>query len=80
MSVLEPVDRERCQTDIKVGSPWRFGDSIRWTRCPNKPSVIVTEVKAGADGQRGAMSLCASCLTEFNKKVPPGTATVEVIV
>lgn len=39
-----------------------------WERCKAKPIVVVTEVAPGKDGQRGSMSLCASCLEVFKQK------------
>ena len=65
MSVVEPVDLNRCQTDIieKPGArdgAFRFGPvPPKMYRCPSRPEYVAVEQRPGADGQRGAMSLCA---------------------
>ena len=42
----------------------------QWGRCKAKPTVIAAEVRAGQDGRKGSMSLCASCLVVFKQKHP----------
>jgi len=66
---LVPADPARCQAQIKEGSFMTLGPR-QWGRCKAKPAVIVAEVKPGADGQRGSMSLCASCLAVFQRSWP----------
>lgn len=60
---LEPVDRERCQADIKPAySPLAIAHPPpRWGRCTNKATWYAREVKPDADGRKGAMSLCDGC-------------------
>lgn len=65
---LTPPDPERCQAEIKEGSFMTLGPRS-WHRCPNKPTVIVREAQPGPDGQRGSMSLCASCLEVMIQKL-----------
>lgn len=79
---LEPPDPKRCQAEhtadtnfMTLGGP-PVGSMVR---CSNKPTVIVRETKPGSDGQMGAMSLCAECLTVFVDKVPQGTYEFEEI-
>lgn len=74
---LEPVDYDRCQAEKPAGYTFltlggRPGDMIR---CSNRPSIVATEVKPGADGQRGSMSLCSDCFAVFQKQMPAGFAT-----
>jgi len=39
-------------------------------RCENKPTLIVTEGKAGSDGLKGSMSFCPDCFVVFQKQIP----------
>lgn len=66
---LVPADPARCQAEIKGGSFMTLGPRS-WERCKAKPTVIAAEVNAGPDGQRGSMSLCASCLAMFKQRHP----------
>lgn len=72
---LEPADKKQCQADKPNGhTPFTLGGRPGLVRCTNKPSVIATETKS-KDGQLGSMSLCVSCLIQFNKQMPKGHAT-----
>ena len=55
---LTPPDPKQCQTYSQVGAFTMGGRIGELTRCTNKPVVIATENKPGADGQIGSMSLC----------------------
>ena len=62
MAELTPPDYERCQCEIRPGhGPFRLGPRPKPARCESKPVFIAVEVVAGADGLRGAMSLCLEC-------------------
>lgn len=71
---IEPVDTDQCQAEKNKHTIMSLGGSPKRVRCTNKPKVIATEKKKGADGQRGAMSLCADCLPHFKKQMPKGYA------
>lgn len=71
MTELIPPDPLRCQAEQR--SFMTLGPGYH--RCGNKPTVIATEVKPGADGRRGSMSLCDSCRVEFERRMPKGFAT-----
>lgn len=59
---LIPLDLAQCQTEIRSYQPFIMGGPVRQvTRCKKAPTWIATENEPGADGQRGAMSLCTSC-------------------
>jgi len=71
MANLEPVDKERCQAEKSNGENFMtLGGGHKMIRCDNKPIVIATEAKPGVDGKKGAMSLCAGCLTHFVIQAP----------
>lgn len=67
---LIPPDPKHCQKKIRTGC---WPDARHFMRigpaeehdCGKKPSHIVRETKPDTHGQRGAMSLCPSCLAEF---------------
>lgn len=67
---LIPPDPKRCQALRKTGC-WPTAHNFmvigprQLERCANKPSHIVYETKAAADGLKGSMSLCPSCLEVF---------------
>jgi hypothetical protein len=67
MAALIPPDLERCQAEIQEGSFMTLGPR-NWTRCTNKPKVIIAERYPGKDGKQGSMSLCESCLAVFESK------------
>lgn len=78
--VLDPPDKDQCQAEIPNGNSFMtMGGRPGMERCEAIPKVIVTEVDPGDDGERGAMSLCGSCLTTFNDQDGTPMATVEVI-
>jgi hypothetical protein len=59
---LLPVDLNRCQAEERPGGQYSFmtlGPIPPLERCKKKPVCVATELKVGADGMRGAMSLCA---------------------
>ena len=63
MKKLTPPDRKQCQAERRTATFLSLGgDCMKLIRCKNKPIVIAKENKPGADGQRGSMSLCRSCL------------------
>lgn len=66
MADLIPVDRERCQAEVRSFMTLGSG----YNRCGNKAKFIATEKKAGKDGQKGSMSLCEACRVEFEKRMP----------
>lgn len=77
---LIPPDRKRCQAEKPNGANFMtLGGRPELVRCSNKPSVIATETKPGEDGRKGSISLCADCLKVFQRQLPPGFATFEVI-
>ncbi len=64
---LVPVDYERCQVEKPTGqNAFTLGLGRKYARCAGKPVVVLTERDPGPDGQRGAMSVCRSCLNAFN--------------
>lgn len=65
---LTPVDKERCQAEIRRNGPMRLGVVEGYTQCCAKPVAVVSEKKAGPDGLRGSMSMCDSCLDVFKKQ------------
>ena len=70
---LIPPDPERCQAELTTYNPFVMGGSVRQTeRCKNKPGYLVSEVKPGKDGRKGAMSLCDECKRVFAKLNRPG--------
>lgn len=77
---LTPPDLTQCQADVPNGHTFMtLGGRPGRVRCTNKPDVIAYENAPGPDGQKGSMSLCKRCLTVFNKQMPKGYATIEVI-
>lgn len=59
---LIPADPQRCQAEQKIYQPFVMGGSVRRTeRCTALPVFIAVELKPGADGRRGSMSLCLKC-------------------
>lgn len=77
---LEPVDKTRCQAEtITYPNFMQLGGQRKVERCAKKPVIVATEKEPGRDGLRGAMSLCANCLIEFQKKMGANFATYEAI-
>lgn len=66
---LIPPDLLRCQVEIETGSFMTLGPRSM-ERCKSMPSVVVTELTQGADGQYGAMSMCLSCFDVFRGLKP----------
>lgn len=82
---LTPPDLDRCQARVPTGGPFVCGgppgdpeDGYR-RRCDNAPKYIATERSAGADGERGSMSLCESCRAHFIKQLGNSFASFETI-
>jgi hypothetical protein len=74
---LTPPDPKQCQAEKPNGVTFMtMGGRHKMVRCTNEPVFIVTEKKPGEDGQKGSMSLCASCLAVFAKQAPEGYATI----
>ena len=48
-------------------------------RCKDVPTVIVTELAPGPDGQKGSMSLCDSCHAVLHKQCPGHAAVTEIL-
>jgi len=60
---LIPPDIKQCQAEKPSGHTFMtLGGRPGLVRCSNKPTYVITETKKGADGKRGSMSLCDSCL------------------
>ncbi len=62
MTKLEPPDLQMCQAEMT--GAFMFGPG--YARCTSVPIVVVQQTQPGPDGQRGSMSLCASCLAVFD--------------
>lgn len=77
---LTPPDPKQCQGERRVGAFAMGGRIGELIRCTNKPTVIATERKAGADGLKGSMSLCDSCQAKMEKQLGADFATYKVIV
>ncbi len=60
VALLTAPDTKRCQAGRRA-SPMTFGPRP-FVRCSNAPTVIITELVNGPDGQKGSMSLCDDCL------------------
>ena len=81
MKPLTPPDRTRCQAEIPNGATFMtLGGRCERVRCKSPPTVIVTEVKPGADGRYGSMALCHSCWAEALKQLGPSTISAEPII
>jgi hypothetical protein len=77
---LTPPDLKQCQAEKPNGHTFMtLGGKPGMVRCDRKPTVILTENKPGADGQKGSMSLCDGCLAQFRKQMPRNFATVRDI-
>ena len=72
---LIPPDLKRCQTVLRSYHPFAFGATPP-ERCEAKPVWIATEIRVAADGQRGSMSLCDSCMKKFLEKMGNSYATL----
>lgn len=73
---LIPPDKKQCQAEKY--EPFMMGGNLM-RRCNKKPSVITKEVKPGADGRRGSMSLCPACLKACLKQLGKSAVTVTPI-
>lgn len=69
MSELEKPDLNRCQAEKIERVPMALGGTHRRTRCNNATDVIAFENSAGADGQKGSMSLCDGCAAILKEKL-----------
>lgn len=68
---LEPPDLKRCQSDITTYNPWVMGGRVyATTRCDKVSTWLARETKAGTDGRKGSMALCAECKVVCAKKMP----------
>lgn len=77
---LTPPDLERCQALRPNGHNFMtLGGRPGFEQCESKPTVIVTENELDENGQKGSMSLCASCLLQFEKQMPKNYATATPI-
>lgn len=77
---LTPPDLERCQAEKPNGHSFMtLGGVPGLERCTNKSTFILTEKKAGKDGQKGSMTLCNDCLNKFGEQMPSGYANVMYI-
>lgn len=64
---LVPPDRKQCQAEKPNGANFlSLGAKIQYTRCKEKPYVIVSQPKDRLNGQ---MSLCRACLLKFMEQV-----------
>lgn len=73
LSPLEPPDRERCQTLRPNGNTFMtLGGKPGLERCRNRPLMIATEVKPGADGRIGSMSVCGRCMVRMQEQLGVG--------
>lgn len=80
---LIPPDMKQCQVEKPNGNTFMtLGGVPGLVRCKNKPTVLVKETKAGKDGQKGSMTMCASCYEVFKERAPDMAkhTTVTVIV
>ena len=76
---LIPPDTKRCQAEKSNGVNFMtLGGRHAMERCVFRPGYIVTEVKPGSDGRKGAMSLCLNCLMAFIKSMPDSATVREI--
>ena len=54
---IEPIDTERCQTEIKAGA-FQLGTHPP-RQCENTPDYLVVERTPNEEGSQGAMSVCS---------------------
>lgn len=67
---LTPPDPKQCQAEKPNGHSFMtLGGIPGHVRCSEKPAAIVYETKEGADGLKGSMSLCDSCLNVALKQL-----------
>jgi hypothetical protein len=75
-----PPDFEQCQAEKPNGHTFMtLGGKPGMVRCDRPPTVLLTEVQPGDDGEKGSMTLCDGCLAVFRKQMPRGFAKVEDI-
>lgn len=72
MKPLTPPDPQACQAEL--GGAFMLGPGLM--RCGSPPAAVVIERRPGADGRVGSMSLCKSCLAEFQRRNGDGLVTV----
>jgi hypothetical protein len=85
---LVPPSKTRCQAKVVKGGCYpdaehfmMLGGHGKLVQCNKKPVVTVYENKPDKkDGLKGSMSLCASCLAEFKRRMPKNFATVKPLV
>ena len=78
---LIPADYKRCQAEKPNSVNFMtLGGVQRLIRCENIPEFIATEKNAGADGKKGTMSLCSSCLKVANEQLGEQHFDVEMIL
>jgi hypothetical protein len=75
---LIPPDPKQCQADKPNTNNFMTMGGIsvnqKYIRGTALPTVIIHEIVAGRDGQKGAMSLCDDCLKVFKaqpERMPP---------
>jgi len=57
-----PPDYERCQATFVSYRPFVMGGAVKQrVQCTSPPVWLAVEVEPGADGLRGAMTLCHPC-------------------
>lgn len=77
---LIPPDKKQCQALKSADSFMRLGGTYKRQRCTEKPTVVVTEVQPGADGQHGSMSLCHHCWAVALKQLGQYSISAEPIL
>jgi hypothetical protein len=66
MTEFTPPDYERCQCMITPAhGPFRLGPPEKPQQCTATPAWLAVELKPGADGLCGAMSLCNDCAKQM---------------
>ncbi len=62
MTKLTPPDMKQCQAEIRPAhGPFVLGPRPRFARCASAPVFLAVEIRPGADGMHGSMSLCLPC-------------------
>lgn len=80
MTALIPADKAQCQAEIPNGeNAFTLGGGHKMVRCTNKPAWIATELKPGADGLIGSMSMCDECKAVFLKQVGEGVVSFDAV-
>lgn len=77
---MDAPDLKQCQAEKPNGATFMtFGGVPKLVRCTAKPTVIITEAKAGSDGKVGSMSVCESCLEAAKTQLGEAAFTVSPI-